>query len=132
MLNIARARDSRIEWIEGDMRDPSITGKFDLLICPFNTLQLIQTNEELGQTFRAVRKLLEPNGVFSFDIYQPNLDYLDSWPSDHVVRSFTDREGRGLSMSGRTRATTPPRRFYRLTGVCWIDAAAAMPVWTSS
>jgi SAM-dependent methyltransferase len=98
MLNIARARDSQIEWIKGDMRHPSVTGRFDLIICPFNALQLIQTNEELGQTFRAVRKLLEPDGVFSFDIYQPNLDYLNSWPSDHVLRSFSDREGRPLEI----------------------------------
>jgi SAM-dependent methyltransferase len=98
MLNIARARDSRIEWIKGDMRHPSVAGRFDLITCPFNALQLIQTNEELAQTFRAVRNLLEPNGVFSFDIYQPDLGYLNSWPSDHVLRSFSDREGRPLEI----------------------------------
>jgi SAM-dependent methyltransferase len=98
MLDIARARDSLTEWIRGDMRHPSVTGRFDLVICPLNTLQLIQTNQELEQTFRAVRNLLEPDGVFSFDIYQPNLDYLNSWPSDQVIRTFSDGEGRPLEI----------------------------------
>ncbi len=98
MLDIARARDSLPEWIRGDMRHPPVVGRFNLVICPLNTLQLIQTNEELGETFQTVRKLLDQNGVFSFDIYQPNLDYLNSWPSDNVIRTFIDGEGRPLEI----------------------------------
>ena len=98
MLKFARARDPRIEWVLGDMRAPPISGAFDVVICAYNTLQLIETDEELGQTFRVVRKLLNPGGLFAFDIYQPNTEYLASWPPERVVRSFADHHGRPLEI----------------------------------
>ena len=74
MLRIARERDQNIDWILGDMRSPPVEGAFDLVFCCFNTLQLLLTDEDLAQVFRAARGLLSSDGIFAFDIYQPNLD----------------------------------------------------------
>src|SRR5262249_36105216 len=103
MLEFARARDPNIHWIQGDMRAPPVQGEFDLVICPFNTLQWILTDADLLRTFRAVRNLLNPEGLFVFDLYQPNLEYLKSPPTDQVVRLFFDQQGRYLEVGEDAR-----------------------------
>jgi SAM-dependent methyltransferase len=98
MLRVARARDHRIDWIVGDMRSPPVEGPFDLVICCYNTLQLLRTDDDLAQAFRAVRRLLGADGVFAFDIYQPNLDWLSGGKTDIVARAVTDERGRRLEV----------------------------------
>src|SRR5512132_2153612 len=98
MLRVAHARDQRIDWIVGDMRSPSVEGPFDLVICCYNTLQLLRTNDDLAQAFRSVRRLLGAHGVFAFDIYQPNLDWLSRGKTDIVARAVTDERGRRLEV----------------------------------
>jgi SAM-dependent methyltransferase len=98
MLRIAAARDDRIEWIKDDMREPSVEGQFDLVVCCYHTLQYILTEEDIIRVFNAVRLLLQPWGMFAFDIYQPNFDYLSIPRTDHLVRSTIDAEGRSLEL----------------------------------
>jgi trans-aconitate methyltransferase len=98
MLQIARRRDDRIEWVKGDMRDPPITGRFDLVVCYYNTLQYLVTEQDVGQTFNAVRSMLTPRGLFAFDIYQPNFEYLKKPRTDQLIRSTVDTEGRALEL----------------------------------
>ena len=68
MLQIARRRDSRIEWLEGDMRGPPVRGPFDLIVCYYNTLQYMLAGRDLARVFGSVRSILAPRGVFAFDI----------------------------------------------------------------
>src|SRR5438552_17601582 len=76
MLRIARGGDDTIEWICDDIRSPHVTGSFDLVICCFNTLQELLTDEDLGWMLRYVRGVLNPSGIFAFDIYRVNVEYL--------------------------------------------------------
>ncbi len=98
MLRYARRRDQRIEWIEGDMRAPPVSGVYDLILCPFNTLQLNLTNADLASTFSHVRNHLCPGGLFAFVIFNPNFSYLRSWPDERVVRSFIGPAGIPLEL----------------------------------
>src|SRR5205085_11680987 len=59
-----------------------------------NTLQLLLSEQDLVTTFRAIRHLLAPDGVFAFDIYQPNLPYLTRGQTDRLVACVTDERGR--------------------------------------
>jgi ubiquinone/menaquinone biosynthesis C-methylase UbiE len=102
MLRVARARDNRVEWVKGDMRDPRIDGKLDIMICCYNTLQHMLSDEDIGRVFNVVRSLLQPDGVFAFDIYQPNFDYLKTPLTDHLARSTTDGQGRVLELRDDT------------------------------
>lgn len=93
MLRIARARDTRIQWVQGDMRRPPVKTDFDVVVCCFNTVQGLLTVDELSRFFGSVARLLRPSGVFAFDIYQPDLEYLAMPRTDRVYRSVTDASG---------------------------------------
>jgi SAM-dependent methyltransferase len=98
MLRVARARAPRIEWVLGDLRSPPLTGLYDFVVCCNNTLQLLLSEQDLVATFRAVRQLLAPEGVFAFDIYQPNLAYLSRAQTDRLVACVIDAQGRPLEV----------------------------------
>jgi SAM-dependent methyltransferase len=103
MLRIARERDEQIEWILGDMRSPPVEGPFDLVFCCFNTLQLLLTDDDLAQAFRAVRGLLGSDGIFAFDIYRPNLESPGRGHTNCLARAGTDEKGRHLEIREDTR-----------------------------
>jgi SAM-dependent methyltransferase len=98
MLRIARGSDNRVEWIQGDMRDPPLEGRFDLIVCCYYTLQYMLTDEDVSGVFNSARSLLQPYGVFAFDIYQPNFDYLKDPRTNQTIRSSVDAEGRILEL----------------------------------
>jgi SAM-dependent methyltransferase len=98
MLAHGRAADERIEWVVGDMRSRPVEGTFDLVICCFNTLQLLLSSDDLARTFRAVRRLLSPDGIFAFDIYQPSLEYLSVPQTDRLAWSVTDDQDQLLEI----------------------------------
>jgi SAM-dependent methyltransferase len=98
MLRVARQRESRIDWIHGDIRHPPVQGQFDLVICCFNMLQALLTDEDFVQALGAVRSLLAPEGIFAFDIYQPNLSYIRTPVTNRLARSGADRTGRELEV----------------------------------
>jgi len=62
MLDIARRRALQIEWIKGDMRDPPVKGPFDVVVCCFHGFQLLLSNDDLLQAFRAVRAVMSTEG----------------------------------------------------------------------
>ena len=98
MLRIAREGDDTIEWICDDIRSPHVTGSFDLVICCFNTLQELLTDEDLGWMLRYVRGVLNPSGIFAFDIYQPNLEYLSRPRFNRVARLANAAGGERLEV----------------------------------
>jgi len=99
MLGLARAKDARLEWLLGDIRSPPVEGAFDLVICCFNTVQSLLTDNDLTEFFRSVRTIVNPGGVFAFDIVQPDLQYLSKPHRDHLARTVTDE--RGLDLEDR-------------------------------
>jgi SAM-dependent methyltransferase len=98
MLRVARSREAAVEWIFGDMRSPPVEGPFDLVFCCYNTLQHLLVDADLAQAFRAVHDLLNTDGIFAFDIYQPNVAYLSIPRTNAMARSITGRNGRYLEI----------------------------------
>ena len=129
MLRVARSRDTRIGWVQGDIRSPPFRPGFDLIVCCFNTIQFILTDDELQQFLIAVRHLLNPEGLFAFDIYQPNLDALINKPKrNNVARVVTDRRGRRLEQREDYKYDPSSRQLtiqYRLVDV---GAATGTPL----
>jgi SAM-dependent methyltransferase len=97
MLNIARQRNNRIEWILGDMPGFRIDGTFDLAMSCYNTLQHVDS-VGLAEAFRSIRSVLRPRGLFAFDIYQPNLAYLQKSQQNRLARSLNVEKGRLLEI----------------------------------
>jgi SAM-dependent methyltransferase len=98
MLRIARAKDPWPQWLLGDIRVPPVDGVFDLAICCYNTVQLLLTDADLAAFFDTVRAMLDTDGIFAFDVYQPNLPYLANSLKDRLIRSVTDDDGRRLEL----------------------------------
>jgi SAM-dependent methyltransferase len=109
MLQVAKTKAESLEWLQGDLRCPPVVGAFDLVVCCFNTLQHLLADEDLRRAFAAVGSLLTPKGVFAFDIYQPNLDYLRTPQTDRLARSVTDNRGRRLEIREDSRYDSDAR-----------------------
>jgi SAM-dependent methyltransferase len=88
MLDIARARDSRVEWVHADMRELPVAGRFDLVFCCFNTFQFMLGDDDLLRAFRTARDHVAVNGIFSFDLYQPNIPYLTPQRRNSLARAL--------------------------------------------
>lgn len=80
MLEKAKAKASEanldIEFIEADVRTLNLSKKYDLIFIPFNSIHHLYQNEDLFQTFKAVKKHLKENGLFLIDCYNPNIQYI--------------------------------------------------------
>lgn len=95
MIEIARSRAPDHDWRVGDISQPPVSAKYDLIVCCFHTLQVLVDEADLARCFAFVAAHLAPGGRFAFDIYRPNLDWLaaiDGAPQ--VARRFTDSQGR--------------------------------------
>lgn len=122
MLDVARKRDPAVEWVLGDMRAPPVQGRFDLVFCCFNTFQYMLSDEDLARAFRAARALVDGHGRFAFDLYQPNIPYLQVARRDTLAREVR-RDGRRLQIREDARYSAG----QRLLDIDWrlVDADAA-------
>ena len=98
MLRVAMTRDTRIAWALGDMRTLVLEDSFDLVICCYNSLQHMLSDGDFLQALRTARSVLKPDGIFAFDIYQPNLEYLTAGASNRLARAVVDERGRRLAI----------------------------------
>jgi SAM-dependent methyltransferase len=77
MLEAARARAAAaavsIELVLGDMRRFDLGRTFALICIPRNSLVHLIAIDEYLALFAAVRRHLQPGGLFAFDILNPNL-----------------------------------------------------------
>lgn len=72
MLHFAKERAVRegvkIEFLLQDMRSLSLTEKFDLVTCWYDSLNYLLSQEELEKTFKAIYRAMNPGGFFIFDM----------------------------------------------------------------
>lgn len=76
MLNVARQRalaaGAPVTFVQGDMRDFALERRFDLIFVARNSLLHLLSPADLLATFTAVRRHLTGDGLFAFDIFNPN------------------------------------------------------------
>jgi SAM-dependent methyltransferase len=76
MLTVARKRaaaaDAPAVFVQGDMRDFALKRQFDLIFVARNSLLHLLSNGDLLAAFAAVARHLAPDGLFAFDIFNPN------------------------------------------------------------
>ena len=76
MLNAAKrhasAVNASVEFVQGDMRDFELDRTFDLIFVARNSLLHLLSTMDLLAAFSAVRRHLAPDGVFAFDIFNPD------------------------------------------------------------
>lgn len=82
---------ARIEPVLGDMCDiPFEDETVGLVIAPFNALMHLYDYEQLLACFVEVHRVLEPDGLFAFDVLLPDLEWLNlDEHARHCVTRFT-------------------------------------------
>jgi SAM-dependent methyltransferase len=133
MLTVARkaaAEAGVVEQIDlrlGDLREPPVSERVPLVVCPFRSLLHMETEAEKLRALRSAQALLEPDGHFVFDVFAPSREdiaetngrWLEREPGI-FERADWDEESRTLSLSVRSAdgaATT--------FGLHWLSA----PEW---
>ena len=62
--------------VEGDIRDFDLGDEFALIFIARNSLLHLHATDDLLACFRAVRRHLRPDGVFIFDVFNPDVRML--------------------------------------------------------
>ena len=72
----AKIEKLEINFIEADITNLDLTNKYDLIFIPFNSIHHLYENQNLFDAFKVVKKHLKDNGLFIFDCYNPNIQYI--------------------------------------------------------
>ena len=84
-----------INFIEADIRTLNIQEKFDLIFIPFNSIHHLYKNEDLFETLEGIKKHLKQGGLFLFDCFNPNIQYIvESEKEEKVIAEYTTSDGR--------------------------------------
>jgi SAM-dependent methyltransferase len=80
MLTVAKDRASAAgasaTFVEADMRDFALGRNFNLIFVARNSLLHLLSTADLLAALTAIRRHLAPDGVFAFDIFNPNVSLL--------------------------------------------------------
>ena len=115
MLAVARAAaedagvSDRVDLRLGDLREPPVSERVALVICPFRTLLHMETEHEKLRALRAARSLLIAGGTFVFDVFAPSREDIEEthgrWLEREpgiFERADWDEDARTLSLSVRS------------------------------
>ena len=92
----------------GDLREPPVTERVPLVICPFRSLLHMHTDDDRRSVLESVRALLLPGGRFVFDVFAPGTEDIetthDRWLEREpgiFERAVWNREERTLTLTVR-------------------------------
>jgi ubiquinone/menaquinone biosynthesis C-methylase UbiE len=133
MLAVARAAADTagvgdlVDLRLGDLREPPVTERVPLAICPFRSLLHMATEDEKLRALRAARSLLEPGGAFVFDVFAPSPEDIaethDRWLEREpgiFERAVWDEASRTLSLSVRSGDDTTTFTLHWLSAPEWL------------
>jgi SAM-dependent methyltransferase len=74
MINVARNKaiviSSKVDFRNQDMRSLNLPeGQFDAVICLFDSIGYVVTNNAIKETFQGIYQHLKPNGLFIFEFW---------------------------------------------------------------
>ncbi len=111
----------------GDLRDPPVTERVPLAICPFRSLLHMETEDEKLRALRAARKLLEPEGRFVFDVFAPSREDIDETDGRWLERepgiferADWNEASRTLSLSVRSGDSSATFGLHWLSAPEWL------------
>jgi SAM-dependent methyltransferase len=83
MLRVARAAaesaevSGLVDLRLGDLREPPVSERVPLVICPFRSLLHMETEDQKRRAARAAGRLLEADGRFVFDVFSPSREDIE-------------------------------------------------------
>jgi ubiquinone/menaquinone biosynthesis C-methylase UbiE len=116
----------------GDLREPPVSERVPLVICPFRSLLHMETEIEKLRALKAARGLLEAEGRFVFDVFSPSREdieetdgrWLEREPGIHE-RADWDEGTRTLSLSVRSGDVSTTFGLHWLSAPEWLDILGA-------
>jgi ubiquinone/menaquinone biosynthesis C-methylase UbiE len=132
MLTTARRRASAanapVTFIQGDMRTLAFDREFDFIFVARNSLLHLLSTDDLLAALTAARRHLTTEGIFAFDIFNPDVRLLarPHGPRFHVMEVDTPTFGR-VSVE-ETRDYDPATQVNR--GMLHMSTADRRDAWT--
>jgi SAM-dependent methyltransferase len=133
MLGVARTAlaEAGVEHLVdlrlGDLREPPVSERVPLVICPFRSLLHLETEDEKLRALRAARSLLEPDGRFVFDVFAPSRDDIEETNGRWLERepgiwerADWDESSRTLTLSVRSDDDTTSFGLHWLSAPEWL------------
>lgn len=100
----ATAAGASVTWVRADMRDFDLGRRFALIFIPFNSLQCIYSLADLKTVLASVKRHLEPDGLFIFDVFNPDVRYyVERRSGYHEVARYVDADGIEVVVSENCR-----------------------------
>jgi SAM-dependent methyltransferase len=110
----------------GDLREPPVSERVPLVLCPFRSLLHMQSDDDRRRTFRAVRRILVPRGRFVFDVFEPSQEDIDETHGRWLERepgiwerADWDAKARTLTLSVRDAHSASTMRLAWLSPEEW-------------
>ncbi|MGH3134696.1 MAG: class I SAM-dependent methyltransferase [Gaiellaceae bacterium] len=111
----------------GDLREPPVSERVPLVICPFRSLLHMETEAEKLRALAAARSLLERDGSFVFDVFAPSREDIeqthDRWLEREpgiFERAVWDEGSRTLSLSIRSGGAAATFGLHWLSAPEWL------------
>ncbi|GGD35518.1 class I SAM-dependent methyltransferase [Flavobacterium orientale] len=100
-VNAAQANEV-ITYIEADIRHLDLHEKFDIIFIPFNSIHHLYQNEDLFAVFDVVKKHIKKDGLFLFDCYNPNIQYIVEHEKElNEIATFSTKDDRAILIKQR-------------------------------
>lgn len=110
----------------GDLADPPVPERVPLVICPFRSLLHMESEAAKLRALEAARSLLEPEGRFAFDVFDPSREDIDETHGRWLERepgieelALWDEDSRKLVLSVRSGDTSASFRQHWLSAPEW-------------
>jgi SAM-dependent methyltransferase len=118
MLEVCRARAQaagvadRVDLRLGDFRNPPVTERVALVMCPFRSYLHLPDDGERLDALRAARGLLVPGGLLAFDVFTPSAEDVEETNGRWIERepgiwerARWDEDARRLALDVRGSGT---------------------------
>ncbi len=86
-----------IEWIEADMTNYSLSRKFSVILMPAAAMNWVLENKDIEKCLTCIKDHLNQDGIFIFNVFNPNLDILKRDPSKkYDISKYPNPDGKGI------------------------------------
>ncbi len=124
---LGRAARERLDFVQQDMRMFALREQFPLITMAFNAFEHLYTRTDVAACLRCVRAHLTDDGLFAFDVQNPDLRWLSRDPRKRWARTRFKHPTTGVRVEYTTNHDYDPIsqiafiRFYYQT----VDEAPA-------